>query len=84
VNAFDGGLEGVRSRCGSLNGMGSKALGAEDPAMMRGSQSLSRCGVCLVENRTLMDRLSGVCHLDVVVIWVRWVRGRGSREIRPT
>lgn len=23
----DGGLEGVRSRCGSLNGMGSKALG---------------------------------------------------------
>jgi hypothetical protein len=28
------------------------------------------------------DRLSGVCHGDVV-IWVRWVRGRGSREVRP-
>ena len=28
-------------------------------------------------------RLSGVCHGDVVVIWVRWVRGRGFREVRP-
>lgn len=75
-------LEGVRSRCGRLNLIVSEALG--------GGRS---CGDAresiLVQGRRLSgveqdadggDRLSGVCHGDVVVIWVRWVRGR---EIRP-